>query len=205
VATQSAQPDQQGFLAGYLATLVTPDWRVGVISTSNDLAGKAERQGFLNGAIFYCGLCRPAYPPFVQYPVYAEIASGASAADQQAAADSLIAQGVTTVYVAPGAGDAGLLEYLASKGVNLIGGVTPPQGIRDRWIATIHGDWLEGVRLAWEAALSGQPGGNASLPLAITLVNETLLSTGRQRLAEQIRYELASGLIDTGVDSATGD
>ncbi len=206
VQSQSARPDQQGFLAGYLASLLTPDWRVGVISTSGDPAGKAQRQGFLNGAVFYCGLCRPAYPPFVQYPVSAELTVGAAAADQQAAAEALIAQGVSTVYVAPGAGDASLLEYLAGQGVNIIGGVTPPESVKNNWVATLSGDWLEGVRLAWEAALSGQQvAGDSSLPLAITNVNETLFSVGRQRLAEQVRDELAAGMIDTGVDPATGD
>jgi hypothetical protein len=203
--TQSARPDQQGFLAGYLASLVTSDWRVGVISTSDDPSGKANLQGFLNGAVFYCGLCRPAYPPFVQYPVTAELVSGAGADDQQAAADSLIAQGVTTVYVAPGAGDESLLQYLAGQGVNLIGGVTPPQGIQGNWIATISGDWQEGVRQAWEVALGRQTTQGASLPLTITNVNETLFSIGRQRLAEQTRDELASGLIETGIDPLTGD
>jgi hypothetical protein len=205
IDTQAARPDQQGFLAGYLASLVTADWRIGVISTGDDPAGKANRQGFLNGAVFYCGLCRPAYPPFVQYPVYEELITGAGAADQQAAADSLIAQGVTTVYVAPGAGDASLLEYLAGKGVNLIGGETPPEGVQNNWIATIQGDWLEGVRQAWKQALSGQPAGDTNLPLAITDRNETLFSLGRQRLAEQTRDDLATGLIDTGIDPATGE
>jgi len=205
IDTRGVRSDQQGFLAGYLASLVTQDWRVGVLSTNDDPAGKAQRQGFLNGAIFYCGLCRPAYPPFVQYPIYADLASGAPTADQQAAADSLIAQGVMTVYVAPGAGDSSLLEYLAGKGVNLIGSEPPPAAISDHWIATIHGDWLEGVRLAWDDMINNQPSSRQDLPLSISDRNETLFSIGRQRLAEQISAELASGLIDTGVDPATGE
>ena len=205
VETQGVRPDQQGFLAGYLASLVTTDWRVGVLSTNDNPAGMAQRQGFLNGAIFYCGLCRPAYPPFVQYPLYADLASGASASDQQAAADGLIVQGVTTVYVAPGAGDSSLLEYLAGKGVNLIGSEPPPAGISEHWIATINGDWLTGVRQAWDRIMNNGPVSDLSVPLLIGDRNETLFSTGRQRLAEQVRNELASGAIDTGVDPATGE
>lgn len=200
-----ARPDQQGFLAGYLASLVTPDWRVAVISPAAVPAGRANRQGFLNGTVFYCGLCRPAYPPFVQYPVSAELASGASPADQQAAADSLLAQGVKTVYVAPGAGDESLLRYLAGQGVNLIGSSAPPADLGDHWIATITADLEASLRQAWNQALNGQPVSEASLPLAITDQNETLFSIGRQRLAEQIRDELAAGLIDTGVDPQTGE
>jgi len=200
-----SRPDQQGFLAGYLAALVTPDWRVGVISNAETPQGKANQQGFLNGVIFYCGLCRPAFPPFVQYPVTASLAAGAGQVEQQAAADSLIAQGVTTVYVAPGAEDDWLLQYLAGQGVNLIGGSTPPPGIQGNWIATISSDPLAGLRQAWEQALNGEPVASSEAPLAISEVNEALLSVGRQRLAEQVRDELASGLIDTGVDPLTGE
>jgi hypothetical protein len=200
-----ARPDQQGFLAGYLAALVTPDWRVGVISNAETPTGKANQQGFLNGVIFYCGLCRPAFPPFVQYPVFASLPAEAGQTDQQAAADSLIAQGVTTVYVAPGAEDDWLLQYLAGQGVNLIGGSTPPPGIQGNWIATLSSDPLAGLRQAWEQALNGVPVTSSEPPLAISDINEALLSEGRQRLVEQVINELASGLIDTGVDQQTGN
>ena len=42
-------------------------------------------------------------------------------------------------------------------------------------------------------------------PLAIENVNDALLSTGRQRLVEQVRDDLADGFIDTGVDLQTGE
>lgn len=196
--------DQQGFLAGYLAAVVTPDWRVGVISNVDTIDGKANRQGFLNGVVFYCGLCRPAYPPFVQYPLAVELPSGAGLAEQQAAADSLVAQGVTTVYVAPGSADLGFLEYLAQKGVNLIGGETMPPNLADHWIATIHSDWRESLRQAWDAALQGEPIELVGNSLAISDQNESLFSVGRQRIVEQVRDELVTGLIDTGVDPLTG-
>lgn len=205
-----ASPDQQGFLAGYIASLVTPDWRVGVISTNDTPAGNANRSGFLNGAIYYCGLCRPAQPPFVQYPVAVDLPSGASQAEQQAAAEALIAQAVTTVYVAPGAGDAGLLESLAQAGVNIIGTETPPATIEQHWIATITKDPLAGLRLAWSQVMGGLSSGESNTtdqnpPLAIENVNDALLSTGRQRLVEQVRDDLADGFIDTGVDLQTGE
>lgn len=205
VDTQAVRPDQQGFLAGYLASVVTPDWRVGVISTNDDPTGKSQRQGFVNGVIFYCGLCRPAYPPFVQYPVIAELASGANPADQQAAAEALLAQGVTTIYVAPGAGDASLLEYLAQKGINIIGSVPPPADLKDHWVATISGDRLEAVRQAWDGIINQQPAGDQNMPLAISDRNEALFSSGRLRIVEQVRDELANDLIDTGVNPSTGE
>lgn len=200
-----ARADQQGFLAGYLAAVVTPDWRVGVISAVDSPAGKAQRQGFLNGVLFYCGLCRPAYPPFVQYPLAGDLISSASEAEQIAIADTLIAQGVTTIYVAPGSGSPALLEYLAGQGINLIGSAPPPAGLTEHWIASLSADWLTGVQQAWEQALEGQAVGAPQLSLVIDHVNENLLSVGRQRVVEQIRDELAAGWIDTGVNPETGE
>ena len=143
IGSEGERPDQQGFLAGYLAAVITKDWRAGVISRGDMVEGKAARLGFTNGVIFYCGLCRPAYPPFIQYPQYVELSEGASQAEQQAAADILIQNGVKTVYVFPGAGDETLLDYLAQAGVNLIGSGTAPEQLRSSWIASIRVDEIE--------------------------------------------------------------
>jgi hypothetical protein len=199
VSLEADRPDQQGFIAGYLASVVTTDWRVGVISPSDTSQGQAARQGFLNGVVYFCGLCRPAYPPFVQYPLAADLPSGASQAEAQAAADQLISQGVQTVYVFPGAGDQALLEYLAQNGVNLIGGETPPESVKPHWIATIQSDWLAGVEEAWKGLLADQPPEAPIGALSITDRNDALFSPGRQRLVEQTLSELLAGYIDPGV------
>jgi hypothetical protein len=205
LAVGGARPDRQGFLAGYLAAVITPDWRVGVISRTDTSAGVAVQGGFVNGAIFYCGLCRPAYPPFYQYPVVAGVVSGASQAEQQAAADVLIGNAVQTVFVAPGAGDEGLLNYLAEAGVNIIGSAPPPDQVRSRWVASIQADWAAALRAAWPQLIRGQ--GNMELESALQLTdrNENLFSPGRQLYVERMLEDLLAGYIDTGIDPSTGD
>ena len=205
IAAQGERPDRQGFLAGYLATVITEDWRVGVISPADNAAGRAARQAFINGVIFYCGLCRPVYPPFHQYPLYVEIPGRAAQADQQAAADILINSAVKTVYVFPGTGDEFLLTYLASAGTNLLGGTTPPDAVKKQWVASIQVDLLAAVRQAWADLLSGKGGLSLEAPLHLTDLNSGLLSPGRQRLVEAILAELAADYIDTGVDPLTGE
>ena len=205
VDPQAASADQMGFLAGYLAGVVTPDWRAGVISTGESPDGTGASQGFTNGLVFYCGLCRPAYPPFVQYPVSLVLPPGAGSTDQQAAADALVAQGVTTVFLAPGADSPEMRQILAENGLNLIGTSSPEDSIRPSWIATIQADWLAGVRQAWEGAVAGEPDSFANPVLEIVDVNEAILTEGRLRLVEQVRDELAADLIDTGVNPDTGE
>ena len=199
------RPDQQGFMAGYIAALVTPDWRVGVISAGDTGPGRAARQGFLNGAIFFCGLCRPAYPPFVQYPDYYEVPSTASQTDKQAAADYLIGQGVKTVYVYPALADEALLLYLAQAGVNLIGSGAPPASVQNNWIASIGVDWVSAVQEAWSNWSDGEAFGGGSSALTLSNQNPNLFSPGRQNLAEKILADLTAGYIDSGVDPITGE
>jgi hypothetical protein len=161
--------------------------------------------GFVNGVIFYCGLCRPAYPPFFQYPVYAEIPGGASQGELQAAADNLIANAVETVYVFPGAGNEVLLDYLAQAGITIIGGTAPPEGVQSQWAATVQVDVVDALKLYWPDLIEGEGGVNVGAPLSITNRNEDLFSPGRQRLVEQMQADLMAGYVDTMVDPQTGE
>jgi len=204
IGADGERPDRQGFLAGYTAAVISDDWRIGVISPSDSASGQASRLGFINGAIFYCGLCRPVYPPFIQYPQYAEIPSGAGEAEWQAAADNLIANAVKTVYVYPGIDGEGLLNYLAQAGLNIIGGITPAAGLNDHWVASIQPDLPAALREIWPALMNGEGGKSLASPISITNQNEQLFSPGRQGLVKKTLSELTADYIDTGVDPLTG-
>ncbi len=188
--------DQQGFLAGYLAALITPDWRVGVISVADSEAGQLARRSFITGAKFYCGFCSPTYPPFYEYPLYVQLDASADAAEWQAAADFLLHRGVMTIYVVPGAGDDALLDYLARSGVNLIGGDAPPEIVRDAWVATLGFSALEAFSIFWPEFAAGVDGQSVSVPLSISDINANLLSQGKLRLLEEMLDEVQAGMIE---------
>lgn len=205
IGAEGERPDRQAFMAGYMAAMASEDWRTGVLSVANTPAGKATQLGFRNGAVFYCGLCRSSFPPFVQYPVSAEVPAGAGQPEQQAAADLLLGQAVNIVFVAPGAGDDSLLAYLAQADIHLIGAVPPPAGVQDHWVATIQTEAAAAVRELVPKLLAGSGGANVDLPLVVTDRNESLFSAGKQRLLDEILADLQAGYIDTGVDPQTGD
>jgi hypothetical protein len=201
IGTQGARPDQAGFMAGVIAAIITPDWRVGAISTSDNAGGIAARQGFINGAIYFCGLCSPAYPPYIDYPLYVELPTGSAASEWQAAADLLLGQSVTTIYVYPEAGDAALRNYLAEKGVKLIGSEMPPEGLEASWAASLLPDLLPAISGALPALLGGEGGIDLPAPLQIGAINPKLFSPGRQQLAEEILADLLAGYIATGAEN----
>lgn len=205
IGSEGDRPDQQGFLAGYLAAVLTSDWRVGVISRADTVEGRAARLGFANGVVFYCGLCRPAYPPFIQYPQYAELAADADQTALQAAADTLINNAVKTVYLGPGSENPALLAYLAKAGVSLIGSGLPPVEFQSRWIASVRTDALSGLRQIWPRLLNGEGGISLGVPLELADRNPDLFSPGRQVFVEKMLAEMLSGYIDTGVNPETGE
>jgi hypothetical protein len=205
IGADGSRFDKQGFLAGYLAAVVTNDWRVGVISIGDTPEGKGANNGFLNGVVFFCGLCRPVQPPFYEYPIYYQINNGANQAEQQAAADYIIGSAVHTVYVYPGAGDEDVLKYLADASVLIIGGINPPAELIDSWVGTVTLDFNMAITQAWENIQSGKAGENISLPVTITNINEDLFSIGRQHWVQETIDDLNNGFIDTGIDPVTGE
>ncbi|HWQ84776.1 MAG TPA: hypothetical protein VN363_09425, partial [Anaerolineales bacterium] len=153
-------PDKIGFLAGYLAAAITEHWRVGMLSISDDLAGQTAWQGFNNGVVYFCGLCRPAYPPYVQYPVFAAVPANAVLTEQQAAVDSLVSQSVNTVFVAGSLMNPELAAYLASNEIHVISDALPPLEDDPNWVATVSpGDISAAIRQLWPGIMAGNPGG----------------------------------------------
>lgn len=201
----SDRPDQQGFMAGVIAAILTEDWRVGVITLSDSPAGKAVGLGFHNGVVYFCGLCRPYNPPFVAYPVVAQLPSDANQGDWQNAVQSMISQGVKTVYVFPGAGDDAMLTALDQAGVHIIGSVPPASAHKANWVASLRVDMLPALQKAWPQVLAGNGGLNLPAELTITDINPDLFSSGKQDLANKIMNDLLSGFIDTQVDPQTGE
>jgi hypothetical protein len=202
LAAQGLPSDQAGFLAGYLAAMVTPEWRVGVLAPGDTQAGRSARQGFMNGVVFFCGLCRQTYPPYFTYPLFAELPATASPAEWQAAAQALIDQAVQTAYLVPGADSEELIAYLEKAGVELIGSDAPPRNLAGQWIASIQLDPVAAIRRAWPDLLAGQGGRELPVSLSVNYINDELLTPGRLRLLEETIANLESGYIDPGANTA---
>lgn len=208
VESAGGRPDMLGFLAGYTAAAITPDWRVAVVVEEGTPSGSSYRLGFTNGVFYFCGLCRPVYPPFPTsgYPLYVELPATAGPTDW----DSTIAHFNTwqaeTVFVDPNVGTPEFLETLAQAGFNLVLVGPPPTGLNENWVASIGAtDPIQPVRELLPGLLNGEGGVVVELPLGFTGVNLDLFSPGRQRLTETMLADLLAGFIDTGVDPATGE
>jgi hypothetical protein len=184
---------QIGFLGGYVAAMLTEDWRVGTIGTTDQ---PGYTQGFLNGAEYFCGLCTQLYPPFYEYPLYVTLEAGVDAGAWQSAADQLLSQSVQTIFVAPGAGNEALLTYLAGKGVALVGGKSPPEVARDQWILTLQTDLLQTLAQVLPQVIQSGGQGQVWAQVGYIEVNPTRISVGRLENLEKMIEILAEGIID---------
>jgi hypothetical protein len=206
IAASSERPDQLGFIAGVIATMITSEWRVGVIGLSDNVASKSAENAFINGGTYFCGLCLQAYPPFYDYPLVANLPATASTAEWHEIGNYMIDHMVQTIYIVPGAGDAGMFDALAQANVNVIGENLPSESMRAHWAVSLRPTEILPVVLELlPDVLDGKTGVKVSLPLTFLDANPDLFTPGRQRLAQKILDDLLAGFIDTGIDPATGE
>ena len=199
VTSEGGTLEQRAFLAGYALALTTADYRVGVLSLYEDDLGNRTRDSFIVGARYFCGLCKPLYPPFISqpyYPLYAEMSSPTDPANWQAAADSLLNLSVTAIYVQPEISSLDLMTYLASKNITVIG-VEGQAGLEaaGRVVGVLGSDLYASVESAVSGLLMGEEIGASTGSLELKQINPDLMSDGRHILFERIREDLLNGLI----------
>jgi hypothetical protein len=206
IAAGSERSDQQGFIAGVIASMITPDWRVGAIGLAENVSARAAVNAFIHGSTYYCGLCLQAYPPFYDYPLVVNLPATASSAEWREIGNYMIDHMVQTVYVVPGAGDAAMFDVLAQAKVNVIGENIPSEAMSTHWVVSLRpAEILPVVLELLPELLKGEAGVKVAMPLTLLDANPDLFSPGRQRLAQETLDDLLAGFIDTGVDLVTGE
>ena len=191
--------DQQAFLAGYIAGVVAPEWRVGILSQKDTPGGEMARTAFENGYHFYCGDCfNPNFSqPFSHglYPIIVRIPTDAPQSDYHGYADLLIQNFVKVAYVYPEIATPDLLSYLAQNNVLLIGQSLPDDSLSSNWIASIQPDLISALQNIFTDLLTGAGGKVVLTPLFLAEVNPDLLGDAKLRLVQDLLDGLQNGTI----------
>jgi hypothetical protein len=204
ITAEGMRQDIQGFLAGYMAAMIAPDWRAGVISHTGNGEGRAAGEGFMQGARYFCGQCRPSFPPFTKYPIALNLASPES--PWEAGVREMLQKSVKVVYIYPEIDTQTLRDSLAIEGVAMIGGNGHPEGIiQEYWVASVRPDPSGVLMEIWESLIRGEGGISKPMPLVLEDVNRAWLSEGKERLVMAVVQEIFDGFLDTGVDPKTGE
>ena len=77
---------QRTFMAGYITTLIAPDWRAAGLLPD---APADLQDAFINGGRYWCGRCIPMYAPLVLFPLAGTQPAGTDAAGWQSTLQDL--------------------------------------------------------------------------------------------------------------------
>lgn len=188
-------PVHVAFLAGYLTTLIAPDWRSGGLLPSEEPSSAALQEAFLNGGRYFCGRCSPYYAPIVAFPQVTSLPNTSNYATRKAAMDELQKKVLRAVYIDPSLSSTELWNYLASLRFILVGGQPPSSDASARWAASVNEDIIEPLRSAWPEVAAGKGNKTVDAALQVVDIQAEWLSVGRQRLVEEVRQGLLNGSI----------
>jgi hypothetical protein len=192
-----ANPQDQAFLAGYTAILLSNDWRAGGLLPGGTPETDLMQQSFLNGGAYFCGTCSPLYPPYMNFPIQASLPTGSDPNAWIGMANQLLANRLNVMYVSQQAASPELYDFLVSQNLTLLGGTTPPQSAESRYAGSVIQDPITPIETLWPDLTSGKGGSTVAADMLFTHVNPALFSEGRQHQAEQVIEQLRNGLIQT--------
>ena len=156
LAADGVRYDQLGFALGYLAAMVTPEYRLGALALEPSAESLSLARGFVAGGTYYCGLCRPVHPPYEGYPV---LFDGPGA--------ELTSSGVKTLLVAPAPTSLSDLGLDPGSGLAFLGPGDPFSSEAPSWIASADFDVAGAIDAAVDssAGRTGRRGDAARHPL----------------------------------------
>jgi len=196
--------DIQGFIAGYIAALITTDWRVGALSVQENPDALAARDGFRTGVKYYCGLCNPKYAPTginYLYPKYIDLPVDATDLQISANVDFMVDRVVNTFYIVPGAGTQLMYRMLVAYEKNIIGpGSDYQEEYKNNWVVSLEYDLRAALEEFWPRFMEAESGLEHIPPLLLTDINYDLLSEGKVMMVEKILEEVSSGFIKTNYE-----
>ena len=195
--------DRQAFAAGFLAVILSPDWRAaGLIPADQPVLARA----FQNGGGYFCGDCNPGWPLGATYPQVSAAAAGTAGTDGAswaAEVNALFDGGkVEIFYLSAGAYQPEVYAALAdrvqiARTVIVLGSLPPPAELKAQWAATVGADAFTPLQQALPEMLAGRSAGVLTAAVRLSDVNPGLLGAGRQALFEKMLADLEKGLIQT--------
>ena len=152
-------------------------------------------EAYTNGKTYSCGICRPYYYLPYDFPQSIPIPDTEPPENYGGYAVYLIQQReVDFIYVYPDIAIPELLAYIGSSGAVQVGSAA--QGtIPLYWAASLSPDTIGAIQAAWPNLVNGQGGQSVQSPLALTDVDPSLFSPGKQAQAEQVLADLLAGRI----------
>lgn len=192
IGDPSTRQQRGAFMAGYLAAVISSDYKVGGLFSSE--AGAEMVNAFVIGAEYFCGICRPSYPPYNNFPTWDFLSPEASENGFQTVVDGFVNYGVEILFLQGQLVSPALLSYLSDVGIIVISD-SPPDMARTHWVGTVQPDSGAALENIWADILNGASGVMIPASIILTDTEAGWVSEGRLRLFEGMVSDLDAGLV----------
>jgi hypothetical protein len=198
-------PEFSLFIAGYIAEMLSTDWRAAGLIPSDIPQSDLLQQTFQNGGRYWCGTCSEDYPPYADFPLVAALPAASDANTWKVAVDQLEVNRIYTMVAWDLMDTPEVLQYISVLSVYteqgpfihpiLLGNQVPQDVFRPSWAVTLIPDIATPLQAAWADLMAGKGGRTFNAGVKMTEVNESLFGIGKQRLADETIQKLVLGLI----------
>ena len=194
-------PEYQVFVGGFIAALLSPNWRAAGLLPSDGVLGERLQDAFVNGGRYFCGVCTTGWPLGEYYPQAGVLPGSSDGPAWQGQAAALFDnKKVDVYYLSAESARNEVYLYLAGKDqygtpVRVVGAITPPGVLEGQWGATVDFDLAQALQQIWPDAAAGKGGASIDAPLTLTHVNPENLGEGKLRLVEDLIQDIAAGRI----------
>lgn len=187
---------QQAFIAGFITTLVAPDFRSAAMFRQDDPLVNQMEDAFKNGGRYLCGRCTPVFTPIVFFPLTTTFSPNSDPQSWLGAFDALQQNRLETLYLSDAALlEPALLDHITRQNVAILSVLPAPEEYRNQWIATLQPDWLTALEKAWQNWQNGAEGSLWQAGTQISEVNPERLTEGKLDLVRKTLRELEEGWI----------
>lgn len=186
----------QAFIAGFITTLVAPDFRSGAMFRQDDPLVNQMEDAFKNGGRYLCGRCAPVFAPIVLFPQTTTFSPNSDPQGWVGAFDALQQNRLETIYLSdPALMQPVLLDQITRQNIAILSLLPAPEEYRNQWIATLQADWLTALEKAWQNWRNGDEGTLWQAGTQISEVNPERLTEGKLELVRKTLRELEEGWI----------
>ncbi len=186
--------NRTAFMAGYLAALISEDYKVSALIPSDIDTNEKIIDSFLVGARFFCGICQPKYPPYNQFPQWQTLPVENASSGFEGVVDLIASNGTEILFLHESLLSPEILDYLAGYGLVVIS-----NGVQKYpyayWAGTLETDLVTGLNTIWSNVVAGNGGFKVPGSLILTDMDAELISEGRYRLFEEMADDLENGMI----------
>lgn len=187
-----ADPAQVAFLGGYIAEMISPDFRAAGLFPNE---GGSLAEAFVNGGHYFCGRCVPIYAPVIFFPLVGSAAGGSPADVWISAFEEVHKNRIETVFLSRQAASQEVMAHLAQQQITILSETAPPEELRSAVAAVIQMDAMEALQNLLPELLAGSGGLVRRAPLVLSSVDENRITPGKQQLIQAVIDDLAGGWI----------